>query len=187
MPAATRIVRIANRSPSSTLAIDIGELQLPFKVLGAGHHSLSPGTMIPVTIAFTPETVGTANQALSITSGDPRHPHANVAISGTAQAGKLSAPATVALAGSSGSITIKTVNLRNSGKGMLSGTVAPFVQGSPLTLIDGPVAFELAPGQTEPITIRFAPASRGRISASLAISTTPPPGTTTIVVTGSGR
>ena len=187
MPTTTRTVQITNRSLASTLTLDVGGLPLPFEVFGAGHYSLSPDTSVPVTIAFTPETIGTANQTLSIRSGDPRHPYVNVKVSGTVQAGKLSAPAKVALAGSSGSTTTKTVTLRNSGKGMLSGTVQPFVQGSPLTLIGGPVSFALAPGQTQPITIQFAPASRDKISANLAIETTPPPGTTTIVVTGSVR
>jgi hypothetical protein len=142
---------------------------------------------VPVTIVFSPDVVGMANQTLSISSGDPKHPHANVAISGMVQAGKLSAPRTVVLAANPGATTTKTVILRNSGKGMLSGTVQPFDQGSPLTLVGGPVSFALAPGQKQSLTIQFAPASPVSISANIAIETSPPPGTTMIVVTGSAH
>jgi hypothetical protein len=148
---------------------------------------VQPDSSVPVTIVFSPDVVGMANQTLPISSGDPKHPHANVTISGMVQAGKLSAPRTVALAANPGARATKTVILRNSGKGMLSGTIQPFDQGSPLTLVGGPVSFALAPGQTQPLTIQFAPASPGRISANLAIDTTPPPGTAAIVVTGSAH
>jgi hypothetical protein len=187
MPTISRTVLISNRSLASTLTLDVGTLPLPFKVTGGGHYSLQPDTSVPVTIAFTPDVVGKVNQTLPINSGDPKHLHVNVTVSGMVQPGKLSAPSKVALAANHGSTTTKTVILRNSGKGMLSGTVQSFDQGSPFTLVGGPVSFALAPGQTQPITIRFAPASGGAIRANLAIDTTPPPGTTSIVVTGSAH
>jgi hypothetical protein len=128
-----------------------------------------------------------ASQALPITSGDPRHPYVNVSISAMVQPGKLSVPRKVALAANSGSTVTKTVIFRNSGKGMLSGTVQPFRQGSTLTLIAGPITFALAPGESQPITVQFTPSSPGLVSANLAIETAPPLGTTTIVVTGSAH
>jgi hypothetical protein len=104
------------------------------------------------------------------------------------QAGKLTAtPSKVALVAKSGSPVSKTVTLRNSGKGMLSGTVQPFGPASPLKLMGGPVSFILPPGQSQPITIQFTPANNATVSANLTIETTPPPATTTIAVTGSVR
>jgi len=134
-----------------------------------------------------PDAVGAVSQPLLITSSDPAHPRVNVAISGNVEPGRLAAPRKVALAAKAGANATKTVVLRNRGKGMLSGTVEAMSQDSSLSLMGGPIAFTLGPGQTQPITIQFAPASRGVISADLAVNTTPPPGTTTIVVTGSGR
>ncbi len=187
MPAAPLTFMVTNRSLSSTLTVDIGTLAAPFKVVGGGHYTLPPATRVSVTIELATDTVGTPSQGLSISSGDPKHPQVNVAVSATVQAGKLAVPHHVSLAAKPGSSVAKTMILKNSGKGMLSGTVQPFAAGSTLTLDDGPIAFELAPGETRPITIHFAPPSAGSVSANLAIDTTPPPGTTMIVVTGSAR
>ncbi len=184
MAAVTRTLTVSNRSLASTLTLDIGTLAPPFTISGAGHYSLPPGMSVPVTIIFTPNVIGTINQTLGISSGDPKHLHVSIPISGTVQAGKLSAPGKVALATSSGSTATKTVNLKNTGKGMLSGTVAPFAPGSPLRLVGAPISFTLAPGQTQPITIQFVASGGGTVSANLAIVTTPPPATTTIVVSG---
>jgi hypothetical protein len=183
----SRNVIIHNRSASSTLAVEVGTLAQPFVVSGSGQYSLAPAGSATVTIVFSPDTVGMASQTLAITSGDPKHPHAGVVISGMVRAGKLSAPAKVALSASSGSMVTKTVTLRNSGKGMLSGTVPQFAAGSPFTLVGAPVSFSLAPGQTQPVTIEFAPTAAGPVSTSLAIDSTPPPATKTMVVTGSAH
>jgi len=185
MPATTRTVLIRNASRTSTLAVSVGSVGSPFSVTGAGEYSLAPGTSVPVTIMFSPDVVGMANQSLSISSGDPKHLHVNVAVSGMVQPGSLSVVRSVALTTHPGETVSKTVILRNVGRGMLSGSIEPFAPGSPLTLMDGPVSFSLARGQTQPITIQFAPVSAGSITANLAIETTPPTATTTIAVHGS--
>jgi hypothetical protein len=187
MLATSRTILIRNRSRTSNLTLDVGTLTSPFAVSGAGHYLLLPGASTLISVVFSPDTVGMASQILWINSGDPKRPLVNVTVSGMVQPGRLSAPRKVALTAKSGSATTKTVILRNSGKGMLSGTVQPFQQGSPLELMDGPVSFALAPGQTQSVTIQFTPASTGTLVSNLAIDTKPPPGTTTIQVTGSGR
>ena len=187
MPATSRTVLIRNASRTSTLALEVGSLSSPFSVSGAGNYSLAPGSSVPLTVMFSPEVVGMASQELPISSGDPKHPHVNIPVSGMAQPGKLSAPRTVSMAASPGAMATKTVTLRNSGRGMLSGTVESFDQGSPFTLESGPVPLTLAPGQTQPIGIQFAPATAGSITANLTIETMPPLATMTIVVHGSAR
>lgn len=188
MPAKIRTVLISNRNVGSNLTINVGTLPPPFTVFGAGQYTLEPFTSVRVTIVFTPASVGLAEQKLPISSGDPRRPYVNVVVTGMVQAGKLTAtPSKVALVAKSGSPVSKTVTLRNSGKGMLSGTVQPFAPASPLKLMGGPVSFTLPPGQSQPITIQFTPANNATVSANLTIETTPPPATTTIAVTGSVR
>lgn len=187
MAAAQRTILISNRNASSTLTVDIGTLSSPFTVSGGGHYTVPPKKNVSVTIVFSPDLVGTAGQTLPIRSGDPKHPLVDVTVSGTVQAGKLSAPGKVALVAKPGIPATKIVTLRNSGKGMLTGTVEPFDPSSPLTLVGGPVQFTLAPGHAQPITIQFDPSSGGVVTGNLAIDTSPPPGTTTIVVTGSMR
>jgi hypothetical protein len=178
---------ISNRSRVATLAVEVRTLPAPFVVSDKGTYSVPPNSTLTMAIGLNPSAVGTFAQSLSITSSDPKHPSVIVAITGTVQPGKLAAPHKIALAAKTGSNTTKTVMLRNSGRGMLSGSVATMTPGSSLSLVGGPIAFTLAPGKTQPITIRFAPASRGVVSANLAVDTAPPPGTTTIIVTGSGR
>ena len=184
MAAKTRTVLVTNRSVGSTLSLVIGTLPPPFQVLGAGHYTLEPYTSMPVTIAFTPAAVGIAQQNLLITSGDPKHPYVSITVSAMVQPGRLSAPKKIAFIARPASSVSKTVTLRNSGKGMLSGVVQPFGPTSPLVLVGGPVSFTLAPGEKQPITIKFAPVTAGSVSGSLAIVTNPPPATTTILVTG---
>ena len=187
MPALSRPLVITNRSHSSTLTINVGTLVPPFTLSGAGHYSLPPATRLPMTIELSPDNVGPVNQTLAISSSDPKHPHVSVAVSATVQPGRLAAPRSLTMAARMGSSVTKIVTLKNSGKGMLTGTVQPFSPGSSFTLVGGPVSFELVPKQKLPITIQFAPASPGTISANLAIDTAPPPGTTAIVVKGSAR
>jgi hypothetical protein len=110
-----------------------------------------------------------------------------VVVSGTVQSGVLSAPSQIALIAKSTVGATKTVFLRNSGKGMLSGTVEQFAPTSSLKVLGGPIQFTLAPGKTQPITIQFLPSGGGVAIEDLAIDTAPPPGTTTILVTGTMR
>ena len=132
MKAVQRTILIANRSASTPLALDIGTLMSPFTVSGAGQFTSPPHGSVPVTIVFTPDVIGTANQTLGIRSGDPKHPLVSVMVSGTVQPGVLSAPSQITLMAKSGAETTKTVTLRNSGKGMLSGTVEQFAPASSL-------------------------------------------------------
>ncbi len=187
MKATQRTILIANRSTSTPLAIDVGTLLSPFTVSGAGQYTLPPRGNVPVTIVFTPDVVGTVSQTLPIRSGDPKHPFASVVVSGTVQSGVLSAPSQIALIAKSTVGATKTVILRNSGKGMLSGTVEQFAPTSSLKVLGGPIQFTLAPGKTQPITIQFLPLGGGVAIEDLAIDTAPPPGTTTILVTGTMR
>jgi hypothetical protein len=187
MPPVTKTVLIRNLSRVSTLALEVGSLASPFTVSGTGTYSLPPGSSVPVSIALNPAAVGTFTESLPVSSGDPKHPQASITISGTVEPGKLAAPSKIALVAKPGSTATKTVILRNSGKGMLSGTVAAMEPGSALTLMGGQITFTLAPHATQPITIQFAPAGAGVSSANLAIDTTPPPAAMAIVVTGSAR
>ncbi len=187
MKAVQRTILIANRNSSSALTVDVGTLASPFTLSGAGHYTLPPKKNVPVTIVFSPDLIGTANRTLPIRSGDPKHPFASVTVTGTVQPGVLSAPSQIELVAKAGAAAAKTVTLRNSGKGMLSGTVEQFAPTSSLKLLGGPVRFTLAPAKTQPITIQFDPSGGGIAIEDLAIDTAPPPGTTTILVTGTMR
>ena len=187
IPTAPRRLLIRNRSKTTPLSVDVGTLDSPFSVSGAGHYMIAPASSVTVMIGLDPSTVGIANRLLPISSGDPKRLEANVTITGKVLAGRLSAPHQVTFTTKAGAAASKTVILKNVGRGMLSGTVELFDPGSPFELVDGPVKFSLAPGEKQPVTIKFNGAGAGRVTANLAIGTTPPPATTTVVVTGAAH
>ena len=187
LPGISRPLLIRNRSKQTALSVEVGSLGAPFTVEGAGHYTIGPGSFITVMIDLDPSTVGVANGSLAILSGDPKHPQANVAIRSNVLAGRLSAPRRISFTTKAGTNASKTVNLKNVGRGMISGTVQQFPPGSAFELVDAPVRFTLAPGATQPVTINFNGTSAGRATADLAIETTPPPATTTVVVSGATR
>jgi len=96
-------------------------------------------------------------------------------------------PAKVALAAPLRAIATRTVTLKNSGAGILSGTAQSFNQDSPFSLLGGPVSFWLTPGQTQAVTIQFRPASTGAVQGNLVIAMVEPAGTASISVSGSGK
>jgi hypothetical protein len=77
--------------------------------------------------------------------------------------------------------------LRNSGRGMLAGTVQSFLPSASFTLLGGPVSFWLAPGQSQPVTIQFKPENAGTVQESLAVAIAEPVGTASISVSGSAK
>jgi hypothetical protein len=187
MPAVSRTLLVRNLSSTSTLVLNVGSLAAPFTVAGGGQYSLAPRASASVTITFNPDILGSASQELPIISSDPKHPLVNVAVSGVVQAGRLVVPKTIAITAHTGLPAIKTIVLRNSGKGMLSGTVQQFDPAAAFTLQNGPIPFSIAPGKSQTISVQFAPAASGTTSASLMIETAPPPATTNISVRGSAR
>src|SRR5437660_967453 len=94
-------------------------------------------------------------------------------------------PAKVALNASVSAVVTRTVMLRNSGAGTLSGIAQSFDVNSPFTLLGGPVAFWLGPGQTQAVTIQFQAASAGTAQGNLVVAMMEPGGTASINVVGS--
>lgn len=186
-PGTMKTLVIRNLSHTSPLSIDVGTLAAPFAVSGAGHYSLGPASSISVVIFFSPADCGTAKDSLQITSGDPRHPNVSVQVSAVVAGGKLRMPARVAMASALSAIATRTVTLKNSGAGMLSGSAQSFGANSPFTVVGGPVSFWLAPGQTQVITIQFKPTSKGTVQGSLTIALAEPTSTASVTVTGSAK
>jgi len=187
MPSTSRNLMIRNLSHSSALVVNVGDIDSPFSVSNGGEYSLEPGASATVSITFSPDVVGAAAQPLPITSSDPRHPQLKVMVSGTVQPGRLSAPRTIAMVAHPGAVAARTITLRNAGRGIMTVTLHPFDPGSPFTLQGGESSFMLAPKQTNPVTIQFAPLVAGPSNATLAIDTTPPLATTSIAVRGAAR
>jgi hypothetical protein len=82
----------------------------------------------------------------------------------------------------------KTFTITDSGRGVLSGAVGAFVNGSPFSVSQGAGAFTLQPHQVLTIGVLFAPAATGRVTALLAITVNAPstPASGNVTVAGRG-
>jgi Abnormal spindle-like microcephaly-assoc'd, ASPM-SPD-2-Hydin len=136
-------------------------------------------------------------RALTITSNDPAHPSVNLAIGGKGVGGNLvvnlppPTPPALPILGfgavAKNTTLAKTFTITNSRRGVLSGAVGAFVNGSPFSVSQGAGAFTLQPHQVLTIGVLFAPASTGRVTATLAITVNAPstPGNVTVAGRGS--
>jgi subtilase family serine protease len=186
-PGIVKALVVRNLSRTSALSVDVGTLAAPFAVTGAGHYVLRPGASTEVAIFFSPASCGTASELLKITSSDPKHSNASVQVSAVVKGGKLTMPSKVALTAALSATATKTVMLKNSGAGMLSGSTQSLGANSPFTIVGGSVSFWLAPGQSQPVTIQFKPATMGKAQGNLMIAMVEPVGTASISISGSAK
>jgi photosystem II stability/assembly factor-like uncharacterized protein len=144
------------------------------------------GDSIDVVIRFQPASLGAKSATITIFSDDPAGPH-KIPVSGAAPAPRLSL--LLANAGDFGKACVgsfadEPLILNNSGKCMLTVTgitsssaefVGPQVLSYPLSI---------APGNSLPVPIRFAPVDFGPKSSTLTVLSNDPAGPQTINVSG---
>jgi hypothetical protein len=145
-----------------------------------------PGTSIDVVIRFQPGNLGPKSATITIFSNDPAGPH-KVTVSGDAPAPTLSL--LLANAGNFGKVCVGCVEdepvvLNNSGKCMLS--VTGIVSSSAEFVVPEALSYPLsiAPGNSLPAPIRFAPASIGPKAATITVLSNDPASPKTIAVSG---
>ena len=186
-PGSMKPLMIRNLSRTSTLTAKVGSLAAPFSVSGNGQYSIAPGANATVSILFSPTQSGIASGSLQITSSDAKHANAIVKVSARVQGGRLSAPTRVSMSAPLDGEVTRTVMLRNSGAGTLAGTVQAFAPGSPFSLLGGSVSFQLAPHQSQPVTIAYKAMSTGSAEAALLVAMSDPAGIASLSVTGSTK
>jgi len=71
-----------------------------------------------------------------------------------------------------GSAEVRTLAVRNTGSGPLSGVVTP--PAGAFTIASGDGAYTLAPGGSKTITVRFAPTSAGHATGSIIVTSDDP-------------
>jgi pseudomonalisin len=184
-PGTMKTLEIRNLSRSSALSVEVGRLAAPFTVSSPGAYSIAPRSSISIGIFLSPVGAGNVTQNLQIHSGDPKHPNATVRVTGSVRAGKLSMPDSIALSAPMSAIATRTIQLRNTGGGMLAGVVQSFGSNTPFTLLGGPISFWLAPGQAQAVTVQFRPISSGTARGSLTVAMADPAGSASIKVSGS--
>jgi subtilase family serine protease len=186
-PGTMKMLEIRNQSATSALSVEVGGLGAPFTVSTPGTYSIAPQSSISIGIFLSPIGSGKVSQSLQIRSGDPKHPNATVRVTASVQAGKLSMPGAIALSAPMSAVATRTIQLRNSGGGMLAGVVQSFGNNGPFTLLGGPVSFWLAPGQSQAVTVQFRPMSSGTTRGNLTVAMAEPAGTASVEVSGSAR
>ncbi len=166
------------RTPAEVNAVSQWLSSHGLKVMSSSNREI-------VSAIFAPsETINTG--ALIISSNDPTRPTAGVSLSGSGLAGKLSAASSFTISGSVGQTIQANLNIKNTGKGLLSGDWSAV---SILPYRVDPGHFNLQPGMSTNIPISFLATSKGEApSVALAIEVIAP-STRTKVVTlkGMGR
>jgi hypothetical protein len=186
-PGTMKALTLRNLSRTSALSVEVGSLAAPFTISGGGHYSIAPGTNVSISILLSPTQPGTASQSLTIGSSDPKHSQEAVKVTARIEGGKLSLPSRLSISAPLNTVVTKTVMLKNTGAGSLSGTVQGFGAESPFSLLGGPVSYWLSPGQTQAVTIAFTSTSAGTVHGSLAIAIAEPAGAASMSLTGSVR
>ena len=171
-----QITSIASSDPAEFLPPSV--LSYPLLVLA--------GDSIDVMIRFQPNGVGSKSATITIFSNDPAGPH-KIQVSGDAPPPRLSL--LIADSGDFGEACVgsavdKPLVMNNSGKCML--IVSGIASSSSDFLAPEAISYPLsvAPGNSLPAPIRFAPASIGAKSAIITVFSNDPTGPKTIAVAG---
>ncbi len=136
---------------------------------------ISAGESVLLNVSFLPKTTGTFSGRISIASNDPDNPTTNVDLTGVATAeavGKLIAsPAALSLASVKvGSASTAVTSLRNAGTANITlSKITVSAPGFAATGIATPVL--MVPGDSLPLTVRFAPTATGTKSGMIVLTT----------------
>ena len=157
-----------------------------FSIAGTSTYALGAGANAQITVLFSPTDEGTAIATLTFTSeGAP----VTVALTGTGGSATEQPVTSVAPTGtvSFGEVDVgaakeQAFTVTNSGAGTLSGMVT--VSGSGFGVVSG-ANYSLSSGQSQPVTVRFQPASAGALTSTLSFSGGSN-GTVSVNVTGTG-
>lgn len=153
--------------------------------------SVAPGSSTALTVRYAPRSVATDTGCLTISSDDLAHPNVQLALSGS---GVTQATPAIALDPASldfGSVVVgtsvtKIPLLRNTGTAALSITSIALCAGTSAAFSWSPSSpLSIAPGQSQPLAVKYGPTSAGTATGCLSISSDDPVSpTVTLAVTG---
>jgi hypothetical protein len=178
---------IKNLSKTNPLIGTIAQPNSAFFINPTGAFAVLPKKSLKVEVSFNPADAMTYSVPLAIDSNDPAHPEVDVTLSGTGESGVLAAPSTVTFAATKvGKSATKRVSIRNSGKGVLSGSI-PSLGGAFSASPTGP--FTLNPAKSLTLTLKFQPEFTGEIESQVTIFVSPPsqPAEPEIELLGTGK
>jgi hypothetical protein len=152
---------------SSNARFSVTAPTVPFNVAAGSQQS--------VTVRFTPTARGTQTSTLSINSNDPSRARVDVPLSGVGQAPAIEvAPASLNFGNVRvGQVRDLLLTVRNVGEAQL--TVSSITSNNALFSVTSPTgSFNLAPGASTLVNLRFAPTSAGVKTALLSLNSNDP-------------
>jgi len=170
---ATQAVTLKNSGSSDVNISQLGVSGSGFSVSGvAVPVTLPAGQSIALQATFAPATAGTVNGSVTITS-DATTPAAAVALSGTGVSASYTmsfAPASLSFGninvGGSASQALQLSNTGNSSVTISQVAAA----GAGISVSGFSSAVTLAPSQSIPLTVSFAPSAAGSVSGSVTVT-----------------
>jgi hypothetical protein len=154
---------------------------------GGGSFSLASGQAITLEVQFAPGSPGNFSDTLNITTNDPRHLSVNVPVAGHAASGRLVIAGRVGFSNTtSGNPVSRTFFIRNSGLGILHGSVS--APSGPFRITAGLGGFVLGHAESIPVTISYEPLVRGPSTGAMGITSDDPARTSvSVALSGSAR
>ncbi len=160
---------------------------------GGGSFSLAPGTSRTMMVNFTPTSIGFKDATLQITSNDPDENPVNVSLSGTGTGVPIITVDTTAhnygqvVIGSSASRTFVIGNANTATANLVVSSINIGGDDASQFSVVGNTTFNIAPGQSQNLTVNFNPTSQPAKSAVLNIFSNDPDNSTMhISLTGKG-
>jgi hypothetical protein len=171
----TRSLVISNRGREQlTGGVDFSRLGPPFSGNGSQSFSLDSGQTTNVAVTFTPpQSPGHFSGRITISSSDPALPTVTVPVTAHAVAGNLVVPKSLDFGKIFvGTIRKMTLRIKNSGPGVLHGSVGA---GAGLFgALSGSGAFSLEDGQAQDVLLQFAPIGQGAFRAVVTVTSDQP-------------
>jgi hypothetical protein len=171
---ATRSLTVANTG-SQTLSGTILSPTGPFTTTATGPFSVPAGQSLVVPITFSPTAAGAASGSLPFISNANNSPPPSVALTGVGLPGKPTVAHSIALPPikkNSSTATTRTKTLKNTGKGVLVGTIG--ASQPPFTVTSGSGPYMLDPRKSTTFTTTFAPAAAGKYRGALPFTSSNP-------------
>jgi hypothetical protein len=165
-------------------------LAAPFSITaGVGGATLAPNGSEQVTVSFTPTIAGKFTQSFTISSTDPKHPSLTIKVISTGEPGHLDVGRGVGFPKTAvGTPESKTLNVKNSGKGVLHGNVGAISGSGDFSILAGGGAFTLNPGASDSVKLQFDPSAAAKESAMLMVTSDDPHhASVSVKLTGRGK
>jgi len=182
------VIRNAGKPGNLIGNLTISQPGSAFNITTSSTFNLAPRAISTVTVTYQPSAT-TDSAMLMINSNDATRGMFQVNLKGRGFTGKLSVPASFTIRGSVGTPTPANLTIKNTGKGLLTGSFPSLTSspGAPYDVTGAP--FSLQPRTSTTIPITFTAPVKGRApTATLTISVdSPSTGSRTVTLRGIGN